>query len=214
MARPPGSTYSRRLLAASLVFGLFVLLDIALFSWLIFRSLSQREVERVLLETRHEAETLARQIASQAEGHGKDLFRAIAVEHETQTYIESVLRQRDIFRDVEIRDKRGVLVYKSVSRTSVPVNPPVEARPPRSPELLSGSLREPVLKEEDRRYEYDVPSVQVPIGSLGTLEVGISGPELAKRIEVLRGELVRQASLIGVVTLIFLTSAYLAVWWL
>jgi len=215
MARTPGSAYSRRLLAASLVFGLFVLLDIALFSWLIFRSLSQREIQRVLLETRHEAETLARQIATQAEGHGKDLFRAIAVEHETQTYIDSVLKQRDIFLDVQIFDKRGVLVYKMVSRTVVPVAPPADAGPPRSPELPPGSLQGPVeLKEQNRRYEYDVPSVQVPIGSLGTLVVGISGPELGKRIEVLRGELVRQATVIGVVTLILLTSAYLAVWWL
>ncbi len=214
MARNPASAYSRRLLAASLVFGLFVLLDIALFSWLIFRSLSQQEIQRVLLETRQQAETLARQIARQAEGHGKDLFRAIAVEHETQTYIDSVLRQRDIFRDVEIRDKRGVLVYKSVSRTVVPVAPPADAGP-RSPELPPGSFRGPVqLKEQSRQYEYEVPSVQVPIGSLGTLVVGINGPELAKRIEVLRGELVRQATFIGIVTLILLTSAYLAVWWL
>src|SRR5947209_13189880 len=215
MARTPGSAYSRRLLAASLVFGLFVLLDIALFSWLIFRSLSQQEIQRVLLETRQEAETLARQIARQAQGHDKDLFRAIAVEHEMQTYIDSVLKQRDIVRDVEIHDNRGVLVYKSVSHTSVPVLPPAEAGPPRSPELAPGSLGGPVqIKEESRQYQYDVPSVQVPIGSLGTLMVGISGPELAKRIELLRGELVRQASLIGVITLILLTSAYLAVWWL
>jgi signal transduction histidine kinase len=213
MARTAGSAYSRRLLAASLVFGLFVLLDIALFGWLIFRSLSQREIQRVLLETRHEAETLARQIANQAQGH-KDLFRAIAVEHETQTYIESVLRQRDIFRDVEIRDKRGVLVYKSLSRTVVPAEAP-EARLPRSPELPPGSLAAGTqIKEENRQYEYDVPSVRVPIGDLGTLVVEISGPELARRIEVLRGELVRQATLIGVITLVLLLSAYLAIWWL
>jgi signal transduction histidine kinase len=215
MARTASSAYSRRLLAASLVFGLFVLLDIALFSWLIFRSFSQREIQRVLLETRHEAETLARQIASQAEGHGKDLFRAIAVEHETQTYIDSVLKQRDIFRDVEIRDKRGVLVYKMVSRSFVPVRPPAEARPPRSPELPPGGISGPIqFKEESRQFEYEVPNVQVPIGDLGTLVVGISGPELSRRIELLRVELVREATLIGVVTLILLTSAYFAVWWL
>ncbi|HEY8021458.1 MAG TPA: ATP-binding protein [Thermoanaerobaculia bacterium] len=219
------SAYSRRLLAASLVFGLFVLLDIALFGWLIFRSLSEREIQRVLLETRHEAETLARQIASQAEGHGKNLFRAITIEHETQTYIDSVLRQRDIFRDLEIRDKRGVLVYKSVSRTYVPVatepprpeRPERSERPPRSPELVPGSLDASgsmQVKELSRHLEYDVPSVKVPIGDLGTLVVDISGPELARRIEVLRGELVRQATLIGVITLVLLLSAYASIWWL
>jgi len=219
------SAYSRRLLAASLVFGLFVVLDIALFGWLIFRSLSEREIQRVLLETRHEAETLARQIASQAEGHGKNLFRAITIEHETQTYIDSVLRQRDIFRDLEIRDKRGVLVYKSVSRTYVPVatepprseHPPPSERPPRSPEMVPGSLDASgsmQVKELSHHFEYDVPSVKVPIGDLGTLVVEISGPELARRIEVLRGELVRQATLIGVITLVLLLSAYASIWWL
>ncbi len=221
MAGTASSASSRRLLAASLIFGLFVLLDIALFSWLIFRSLSQREVERVLLETRNEAETLARQISGQAEGHGKDLFRAIAVEHETRTYIDSVLKQRDIFRDVEIFDKRGVLVYKSVSRTFVPVVPSTEApalpdvRSPRSPELRPGNLPGAMqFKEENHQFEYEVPSVQVPISNLGTLVVEISGPELARRIEVLRGELVRQTIFIGIITLVLLSSAFASIWWL
>ena len=208
-------TYSRRLFAASLVFGLFVLLDIALFSWLIFRSLSEQEVQRVLLETRHEAETIARQIADQAAGHG-NLFREIAVERETETYIDSVLRQREILRDVEIHDKKGTLVYKSVSKASIPVAGGVQTpHAPSSPELsgteLSGRIQ---VKEETRRYEYTVPSVKVPIGDLGTLVVEISGPELARRIERLRGELVRQTSLIGVITLTLLLAAYVSIWWL
>jgi signal transduction histidine kinase len=213
MARTTSSLYSRRLVAVSLVFGLFVLLDIALFGWLIFRSLSQQEVERVLLETRHEAETLARQIGKQAEGHGKNLFRVLAVEHETQTYIDSVLKQRDIFRNVKIRDNRGVLVYESLSRTVVPVV--AAPRPPRSPELAGGELAGAMqLKEVNHQLEYDVPSVTVPIGDLGTLVVEISGPQLARRIEMLRGELVRQAAVIGVITLILLISAYASIWWL
>src|SRR5436309_2929342 len=90
MARVVPSSFSRKLLIASLVFGLFVLCDITLFGWLIFRSLSQREIERVLLETRSEAEKLAQQIARRAERE-KDLYTAVAVERETQTYLIGVV---------------------------------------------------------------------------------------------------------------------------
>src|SRR5947208_14931208 len=114
MERAVPSTSSRKLLIASLVFGLFVLCDITLFGWLIFRSLSQREVERVLLETRSEAEKVAKQIARRAERE-KDLYTAVASERETQTYIDQVLRQRDLVRRVEIRDKNGVLVDEGSS---------------------------------------------------------------------------------------------------
>src|SRR3954469_19996758 len=101
------SSSSRKLLIASLVFGVFVLCDFALFGWLIFRSLSQREIERVLLETRTEAEGIAKQIARQAEKQGKDLYTAVAVERETQTYIDNILREREIVRKVEIHDRNG-----------------------------------------------------------------------------------------------------------
>lgn len=102
---------SCRFFVASVAFGVFVLFDIALFGWLIFRSLSQREVEKVLLETREEAENLAAQIAGTAERQGRDLYTAIAGEQKTVTYIDSMLHQREIVRSVEIRDPKGILVY-------------------------------------------------------------------------------------------------------
>src|ERR1700712_1540266 len=112
MERPAPSS-SRKLLIASLVFGLFVLCDITLFGWLIFRSLSQREIDRVLLETKSEAEKLAHKLPRRADREGKDLYTAVAVERETQTYIDQVLRQKDLVRRVEIHDKNGVLVYEA-----------------------------------------------------------------------------------------------------
>ena len=120
MERLVSSSSSRKLLIASLVFGVFVLCDFALFGWLIFRSLSQREVERVLLETRSEAEKLAQQIARRADRE-KDLYTAVAVERETQTYIDQVLRQRELVKRVEIRDKNGVLVYEGRSEARMQI---------------------------------------------------------------------------------------------
>lgn len=202
---------SRRLLIASAVFGLFVLLQIALFGWLIFRSLSQREVERVLLETREEAETLAERIADRAKRQG-DLYTAVAIERETQTYIDSILRKRDIVREVEIHDKNGVLVFQSVNQATVQVpNPDGPAISPGTPELPGAGPN-----EEKRTAEwtatYEVPDVQVPIGDLGMLQIGISAPELAKRIEVLRQELVQQAAVIGGISIVLLITAYAGVW--
>src|SRR5258707_10169328 len=207
---PAKTNLSRQLLAASLVFVVFVLAVIALFGWLIFRSLSQREVERVLLETRAEAESLAKQIARQADRQGKDLFTAVAVEQETQTYIDSILRHRDFVRTIEIRDRNGVLVFENRSRGSFPVGPrsSVGARPT--------ELSSPPPHIERKTYEkssaMSIPNIEVPIGDLGSLQIGISAGELSKRVEVLRGELIRQATLVGVASLALLAGAYTAVW--
>lgn len=211
MSRSPNLALSRRLLIASVVFGLFVLCDIALFGWLIFRSLSQREIERVLLETRAEAETLARQIAGRAERQGKDLYTAVSVERETRTYIDSVLRKRRIVSEVLIHDKNGVLVFRSSKDATVEAVAPPAVPQVGSPELPpQGDVRQDNLEWESPPYA--VPDVRVPIGDLGVLEIGISAPELARRIEVLRRELIRQAAVIGIVSVLLLLSAYAAIW--
>lgn len=219
MKRVSSSPFSRRLLIASLVFGLFVLFDIALFGWLIFRSLSQREIERVLLETRAEAEALAKQIARRAEAQGRDLYTAVAVERETQTYIDQILRQREIVRTVEIRDKNGVLVFEAKSRANLPVESGTATVPKPSPEVGAPELRQPggsggevTQKTDEWASTFEVPDIRVPIGEVGTLQIGLSAGELSRRIEVLRGELIRQAALIGVVSMALLITAYAAVW--
>ncbi|MFL6199661.1 MAG: two-component system sensor histidine kinase NtrB [Thermoanaerobaculia bacterium] len=204
----------RRLFIASVVFGLFVLFDIALFGWLIFRSLSQREIERVLLETRAEAETLARQLARRTEEQGgRDLYTAMAVERETQAYIDSNLREREIVRDVKILDNNGVLVFEMHSKATPPVAPEGQTPPAGSPELQLGDTELPVeLREKEFATTYQVPDIQVPIGQFGMLQIGISPVELSQRIEVLRQDLVRQAAWIGVFSIALLLTAYGAVW--
>jgi signal transduction histidine kinase len=200
----PARSSTRRLLIFAIIFGLFVLFDIALFGWLIERSLSQRELEKILLETRNEAEDLAQRIAGRAHETGDDLYTAIALERETQTYIDSVLRQRDIVQTVEIRDKNGVLVLRSRSESTIP-----EPAPPPTP---SPELAPQVDKKTfETMSNYDVA---VPISDLGMLHIGISRTELEHRIELLQADLTRQASLVGGVTVALLLSAYLLIWWL
>ena len=214
-ALPP----SRKLLIASLVFGLFVLFDIALFGWLIFRSLSQREIERVLLETRTEAEKLAQQIAHRAD-EGKDLYTAVAFERETQTYIDQMLRQRELVKRVEIHDQNGVLVYEGRSevrtRTDGDAARPAVAPPISSPELRQHIPPSGLAGEEtrvrDAESTFQVPDIRVPIGRYGELQIGISPLQLSRRIEVLRSELIRQTALIGISSMLLLISAYIVVW--
>ena len=219
MERVAKSPISRRLLVASLVFGLFVLFDIALFGWLIFRSLSQREVERTLIETRAEAQKLADQIARRAEKEGRDLYTAVAVERETQTYIDQMLHQREIVRRVEIRDKSGMLVYEGRANVRMLTQPERGNSPPSiAPPVLSPELQRHVepprveTKSKETVSTYEIPDIQVPIGNVGLLQIGISGGELSKRIEVLRRDLIRQTAFVAVLTVVLLLSAYAAVW--
>ncbi len=187
---------SRRLLVWTAVFGLFVLCDLALFGWLIFRSLSEREVNRVILEARSEAEELAQQIATGAEERGLDLYTAVATETETQTYIDSILSQRRIVEEVEIRDSNGAVIFQ---------NRKIDTRGPEEVEAPSDASV--VVHNVQRQTPYE--RVEVPVGRMGTFVIGISGQELELRLETLRAELLRQASIIGVLTIGLFAGAYL-----
>jgi signal transduction histidine kinase len=203
------SAFSRRLLIGSVLLGVFVVCDVALFGWLLFRSLSEREISRVLLETRAEAETLAQQLAGRAREQGEDLYLAVATERETQTYIDSVLRQREMVRNLEIRDREGKLVYQMQTRETVPVGPTETA-------TLASAELSPHYEEKvgEQQLTYDVYDLTVPIEEFGQIRIGISRDEMSRRVEALRGELVRQASIVGALTLVLLGTATFAVFWM
>jgi len=222
MARPParGPRPSRRVVTLSVAFGLFVLADLALFGWLIFRSLSQREIEQVLLETRREAEGLAAQLAETAEETG-DLYTAVASEQETQTYIDSLPVQRRLVRSVRILDRDGQLVFQSQTETvESTADAPGIAPEAEGPDIALGSPEIPLgaevvtIENPPRTVELQVPDIEVAIGELGTLVVGLSPVELSARIGVLRAHLIRQASLVAALTAALLAFAYAAIWWL
>ena len=210
--RPP----SRRNWIIFALLGLFIVSDFALFSWLIFQTLSRRELDRVLLETRREAQDLAGRIAGSAESTGGDLFTAVALERETQTYIDSVLRQRQIVQTVEITDRDGVLVMKERRETEIAA-PSAAARPerelpPGTPRVENRTLERqetrPVRLPTNAVNSLDVP---VPIGEFGALRIGISPLEMDRRIGELRGELIRQTTWIGGLTVAIVVMAFLLI---
>jgi signal transduction histidine kinase len=195
---------NRRLAIAGTVFALFVVFDIGLFGWLILESLSQREIEKVLLETREEAEPLARELATQAAQHDGDLFVVLSIAQETRSYLEDMLTKRDIVQKIEIRDHNGTVVYGPVySHEEVPLEIPA------IPRMKTGEG-----KGERTPLGPTTPGLQadIPIGDLGTLVIGLEEREVQRRIGVLRQDLIRQSTLIGVLTLALLVVAFMAVW--
>ena len=196
---------SRRLVIAAATFALFIIFDIALFGWLIFSSLSQREVEKVLLETRAEAEPLAKKLEEQALGLGQDLYVAVSVFQEKTTYINSFRTQWEMIRRVEIRDRDGTVVYQEERTKELPLDD--------VPTVQTGEAGDS-LEVPFQRPELDLEEVEVPIGDLGTMIVGLSEQELQKGIGVLRRDLIRQTSVIGVLTLGLLVAAFAIIWML
>ena len=205
---------SRRLVVASVLLGVFILLDLALFGWLIFRSLSRREVERVLLETRQEAEDLAEQLAGRAEQHGEDLYSVTTTEREVQTYIDSILKQRKFVQTVEVVDSDGRVVFRGTGEATF------ELEPQGSPIIETGEGPSNVeIRPFERQTTFPVQDtveslhdLNLPIGELGFLHIGISQGELQRSIDTLRSDLVRTTALIAALTLVVLICAYLIIW--
>lgn len=206
--RGPGrrSAADRRLLAISVGFGLFVLLDLVLFGWLLFRSLSQQEIERVLLETEREAQSLAEDIAGRLKGN-PDLYTAVAESQETLVSIDKIPLQREIVGSIEVRDRQGRLVARSQRTTQLFLEPDLVA-----------VLESPELSPQRREREtldgptVEVPDIEVAIGDMGTLIVGISPEALSARIAVLQSHLMRQTAIVAVFSLLLLAAAWALIW--
>ncbi len=213
MLRKPArsSTTFRRLLTALVIFGVVVILDLVLFGWLIFRSLSQREIERVLLETRQEAADVAGRIEDRAARQGNDLYKVIAVEREVRTYIESELVGRGMVSEVSVYDASGALVYKAKGDFREPIAGG-EADDDGLDDL--GRQEIPGGGEGLRTEESEVVNeymVEQPIGQFGVIRIGIDERDLQKRIGALRGELIGQATTLGAVTAALLVAAFFLV---
>ncbi len=198
----------------ALLLGLFIFLDIGFFGWLLFRSLSKREIERVLLETREEAEGLAEKLAGTAAEAGGDLYTVTAMEREVQTYIDSILKQRKFVRTVEVVDGEGRLVFRGAGETVLEVAPSdglvVEER-----EVPSVVEERPI--EREATFPLEVPidelyDLNLPIGELGFLRVGISQGELQRSIETLRSELVQKTAVVAALSLVVLLLAFAIIW--
>lgn len=196
---------SRPLVVGLILLAVFVLFDIGLFSWLIFRSLSRSVVDDLVVETRQEAEEIAGQIAASAERFDQDLLMAVATDAETRTYIDDDLARRQTILMVQIVDHEERVVYRSaqITREGMAAEPLGRSE---ELEIMPEILTEDVLQETP----YEV--VEVPVGEIGNIQIGLRRAEVQRRLEVLRTDLIRQAGLILGVTLLLLVGAYLVIW--
>lgn len=213
MLRKPSrsSKTFRRLLTALVIFGVVVILDLLLFGWLIFRSLSQREIERILLETRQEAADVAGRIEDRAAQQGDDLYKVITVEREVRTYIESELVERGMVSEVSVFDSSGALVYRVKGNMSQPVTQAAEDEGgvgDLGRQEIPGTGEGVRTEESEVRNEY---MVEQPIGDFGVIRIGIDQGDLQRRIGALRGELIGQAATLGAITAALLVASFLLV---
>ncbi len=109
-----------------------------------------------------------------------------------------MLAQRREVSTVELLDREGRVVFRS-ERT-----------------ILAGAedreLAGRPLEVRSSRSETPYDRVQVPVGDLGTIVIGISRVELEQRLRDLRFELLRQAGLIGGLTVVLFASGCLLLW--
>ncbi len=205
----PPKRRSRRFWVTAGLIVTFYVLDLALFAGLIYRSLKQRELDRVVEETRQGARDLAARVEESAERTGGDLYTAVLLERETQRYIDTLPHLRTIVETIEITDLQGVLVMKErrpVQIASTSLNPEDGAPEPSLGSVPGNRADEPAeLADQaarDRRLE-----VVEPIGSYGSLRIRLSQVEIDARVSQLRGELARQTAIIGALTAVLVAPA-------
>ena len=203
MARRDSAVTNRRLVTGLIVFGLFVVCDIALFGYLIFDSLSQREIEKILIQTRTDAEPIARRLEEDAAALGQDLWVVMSFD-EAQAYLEAELAQRDLVQRLELRGPDGSRIFSQVDQPAeedgeTPAVSAVDAN------AADGLTLPPAGWPT-------VEDIEIPIGELGTLVIGVAPEMMQQRIGVLRRDLLRQAWLIGGLTVSLLFAASLAIW--
>ncbi|MEE2777030.1 MAG: ATP-binding protein [Acidobacteriota bacterium] len=199
---------SRRLLYGTILVGVLILCNLGLFGYLLFRSLSAQEIRRTMLETRTEAEDLARRIAGEVEREGTDLFTALIQEQETQTYIDRVLAKREIVETVKIFNSDGALVFENKREETQSDELPTFD--PESPPPVETWVLRAEVPLEVAPYEL----VEVPVGDVGVFVIGISQLEMDRRVERLRMDLLRSATPIAILTVVVLLAAYLFILWL
>ncbi len=189
--RPAAEVFARRVRWLTLAFAVLLLLDFGLFGWLLFRSLSQRELERVLLETRESAEAAAESIGERLpEGESLEGFETRT---DFVTELSALARRKDI-ESVLVRTTDGILVYSLGGDVD-----------------LEGSEHRDI---SDLQVVLPQSELEVPIRGIGTLVVGLSPEHLRQRVTELRSHLLRLAGLVAALTAALLLTAYGVVTWL
>lgn len=195
----PSRDLGRQYVAAAVIFALLVVAIILLFGHLISRSLSKRYLEDALITGKREAEQLAQDIQASS---GENIYQVVEKRRETLLRRGTELAQRQVFERMVIRDPAGNVVWEAT--LSARQVPPGESLP----ESLEIS---PDLKREvqDSEHSYEL---HAPVGQIGEVVLLASKGVLAKRIALLRRDLLEQTLITALLTLVALAGAFGLIW--
>ena len=189
--------FERRLLAVSIASGLLFLLVLAAFSILIFRSLSSRFVASALEESRADAESIARKLASPSAA-----LRVSERTKETELYLHSVLQEKRTVEYIAVTDREGRRLYEGRAEGRREF---FDERPTPSLDLPDGTGR----RSTETSRDYDIA---VPIENIGFVHVGVSKDAVEARLKSLRSDLVRKTAFCGLIALAALAATDVFLW--
>lgn len=181
--------------------------SVLLFGHLLFRTLSRSVYENALLDSRRDAEQLAKGLNERTSGN---LYTLRFKQTEIENFVGSLVEGRQILTEVAVldKDKKVVYTYKgAVTQNERPEVPgPEGGFGPPGPSIL------PNERSSGGEVAITDPfNIEVPIANFGVLRVGLSRKELSARVEKLRKELYVRTFAAAVVSLLGIGAASWAV---
>src|SRR5450756_266896 len=176
MADLTSRVFGRTLTAALILFGFLTVGALFLFGHLLFRTLSKEMMEGALVDSKLDAERIARGVAERSAG---DLYSLTTRQTEIDQFVGNTLSERKVLNEVRVLDKNGRVVYQFKSSLQAA---PTETLPPEGRKVVPINPGE-TLETLPRSVETVVPirdpfDIEVPIGDFGVLRVGLSRREL------------------------------------
>lgn len=181
-----------------MITGSLFLIVLGLFALLIFRSLSSRLTESVLAESRADAETIARRLASSPPAP----LRVSETTKATDLYLHSVLQEKRTVEYITVTDRDGRRLFEGRAEGRRVF---FDEAPTPALDLPDGTGRRSTQTSSD----YDIA---VPIENVGFLHVGVSKEAVAARLESLRSDLVRKTAFAALAALLALAASDVFLW--
>ena len=108
MSDPETRRFRRNLTITLSLLGLLTAGSVFLFGHLLFKALSKDVVDEALLYSRWDAERIAKGLVERA---GGDLYTLKRRQKETDLFVGSTLKERQVLSEVRVYDSKGKLVY-------------------------------------------------------------------------------------------------------
>ena len=209
MADSDAARFRRVITLVLVAVGLLTAGSVFLFGHLLFKALSKDVVNDAILNTKLDAERLARGIAERSAG---DPYVLKLKRTEIDRLVRSGVAERQILTEVEVLDSAKKEVLYSYRGT---LTVPDRSRPaPEETKVVAVRPVEPGTTS--RSWEFEAPEenpydLEVPVGDFAVLRFGVSRRVLAERVEKLRRELYLRTFAAATASLLGIAAASAAV---